>query len=265
MTENRAAPLVRLPPLAPPVDELWHVLLDLGESLQVPWTLVGGQMVILHALEHGVAPVRATQDGDVVADVRTDRGALRLIVEVLVAAGFDLAGITPDGIGHRYTRPLADTSVSEGSAAATPAPPLVVIDVLAPEGLGPRADLTTTPPGRTIAMPAGRQALTRTRWVRIAHEGRTGRLPCPDLLGALIAKAAACGLGGDVSRHLDDVALLCALVEDPFGMTTDLTPKDRKRLRMAAPLSEPEHRSWFLLPRELAARGQVTFEVLTGG
>lgn len=265
MTEDREAPLVRLPPLPPPVDELWHVLLDLGDSLEVPWTLVGGQMVILHALEHGVAPVRPTQDGDVVADVRTDRSALRLVVETLVATGFDLAGITPDGIGHRYTRPIAEADASERSAAPTPTPPLVVIDVLAPEGLGPRADLTTTPPGRTIAMPAGRQALTRTRWVGIEHEGRTGRLPCPDLLGALVAKGAACGLGGDISRHLDDVAVLCGLVDDPFGLAEELTPKDRKRLRMAARLGDHDHRSWLLLPRELAARGQVTYDVLAGG
>lgn len=36
-------PIVRLPPLAAPVDQLWHVLLNLSEQLTVPWTLVGGQ------------------------------------------------------------------------------------------------------------------------------------------------------------------------------------------------------------------------------
>ena len=40
-------PVVRLPPLAAPVDQLWHVLMDLSEQLTVPWTLVGGQMVLL--------------------------------------------------------------------------------------------------------------------------------------------------------------------------------------------------------------------------
>ena len=43
-------PIVRLPPLAAPVDQLWHVLMDLSEQLTVPWTLVGGQMVLLHAV-----------------------------------------------------------------------------------------------------------------------------------------------------------------------------------------------------------------------
>ena len=65
------APTIELPPLAAPVDELWHVLLDLGEQLTVGWALVGGQMVLLHALEHGRVPPQISQDGDVVADVRT--------------------------------------------------------------------------------------------------------------------------------------------------------------------------------------------------
>jgi hypothetical protein len=47
---------VELPPLVAPVDQLWHVLLDLGGELTVPWTLVGGQMVLLHTLERGQVP-----------------------------------------------------------------------------------------------------------------------------------------------------------------------------------------------------------------
>ena len=57
-------PTITLPPLAHPVDELWHVLLDLAETLRAPWTLVGGQMVLLHALEHGQVPPQISQDGD---------------------------------------------------------------------------------------------------------------------------------------------------------------------------------------------------------
>ena len=49
--------MIELPPLASPVDQLWHALLDLSDRLTVPWTLVGGQMVLLHALEHGQAPL----------------------------------------------------------------------------------------------------------------------------------------------------------------------------------------------------------------
>ena len=47
---------ITLPSMAAPIDQLWHVLLDLGERLALPWTIVGGQMVLLHVLEHGEVP-----------------------------------------------------------------------------------------------------------------------------------------------------------------------------------------------------------------
>ena len=62
--------------------------------LTVPWTLVGGQMVLLHALEHGQAPLEPSQDGDVVADLRADHGALIQAVRQLYALGFALDSIS---------------------------------------------------------------------------------------------------------------------------------------------------------------------------
>ena len=153
------APIVTLPPLAAPVDQVWHLLLDLTE-LPVKWTLIGGQMVLLHALEHDQVPPQISQDGDVIADVRADQSALLVVVAALEEHGFDLEVITTDGRAHRYTRP------------AQPSP--VIIDLLAPEGLGPKTNLTTTPPGRTIEVPAGQQALHRTELVEVRHEGRSG-------------------------------------------------------------------------------------------
>jgi len=79
--------MIELPVMASPVDQLWHVLLDLSESLTVPWTLVGGQMVLLHAIEHGQVPPEPSQDGDVVADLRADHGALAQVVRQLETLG----------------------------------------------------------------------------------------------------------------------------------------------------------------------------------
>lgn len=121
-------PLVELPVLPPPVDELWHTLLDLSDRLDVPWALIGGQMVLLHAVENGQVPPQVSQDGDVIADVRAVPGALTRVVTDLEAMGFALQGISADGLAHRYIR------------SAEPRP-----DVLAPEGLGERADLTGPP------------------------------------------------------------------------------------------------------------------------
>lgn len=70
-------PQVRLPPLGDPVDELWEVLLKLGRTRGLPWMLIGGQMMLLTALEHHREPVQVSQDGDAVADIRAEPQALR--------------------------------------------------------------------------------------------------------------------------------------------------------------------------------------------
>lgn len=74
--------LIELLPLGATVDELWRVLLDLG-SMPIKWTLIGGQMVLLHALEHGQVPLQISEDGDVVADIRADPSSLRTVVRAL--------------------------------------------------------------------------------------------------------------------------------------------------------------------------------------
>jgi len=238
---------ITLPPMAAPVDQLWHVLLDLGERLTLPWTIVGGQMVLLHAIEHGEAPPQISQDGDVVADIRAQPGALGVVVDELTSLAFELEGISADVIGHRYVR------------AAEPRP--VVVDVLAPEGLGGKVDLTTTPPGRTLEIPGGTQALNRTERVDVIHEGRRGSVPRPGLLAAIVAKAAATGLPNP-GRHYRDLALLCSLVADPFAMAAHLGRKDRQRLQLARALLDDKHPAWILVPERIRSQGQIAFSLL---
>jgi hypothetical protein len=242
--------MIELPVMASPVDQLWHVLLDLSESLTIPWTLVGGQMVLLHALEHGQVPPEPSQDGDVVADLRADHGALAQVVRQLETLGFALESISTDGLAHRYARNAHPRSV--------------LLDVLAPDGLGARADLTTSRPGRTIEVPGGTQALSRTERVAISHEGRHGDVPRPTLLAAIIIKAAATGLPSP-ARHYRDLALLCSLVPDPFALAEQLTAKDRQRLRQAGALADASHAAWPLVPTVIRSQGQITYAVLTGG
>lgn len=240
---------IELPPLPSPVDALWHVLLDLGETLDVPWTLVGGQMVLLHVLEHGQVPPQVSQDGDVVADIRAVPDALAHLVAALEEAGFALESMSTDGLAHRYVRPHE--------------PRPVVVDVLAPEGVGTRAVLVTTPPGRTVEVPGGTQALNRTERVTIVHEGRSGTLPRPTLLAAIVAKAAATALAPP-DRHYRDLALLCSLLDDPFTVADELTPKDRKRLRLAKALLDDTHAAWALVPDDVRGQGQIAYGILYG-
>lgn len=206
-------------------------------------------MVLLHALEHRQLPPQISQDGDVVADVRAAPNAIGAIVKALQRTGFAVAGMSPDGLAHRYER------------TAEPTP--IRIDILAPDGLGPRTDLTTTRPGRTIEMPGGTQALQRTEWVDVTHEGRTAAVPRPTLLAAIVAKGAACGLDGDPARHLRDLALLSALADDPFAMREQLTNKDLHRLRAAGTLASARHPAWQLVPPSVRDQGQIAFRVLT--
>lgn len=84
-------------------------------------------MVVLHAAEHSAPSLRVSRDIDVVVNARVVTGALRQFVAGLENSGFELAGTSPEGVAHRYVR--------EGTS----------IDVLAPEGLGRRANLTTNP------------------------------------------------------------------------------------------------------------------------
>jgi len=241
--------LIELPVLPAPINELWHVLLDLGERLTAPWSVIGGQMVLLHVVEHGQTPPQISQDGDVIADIRADPTAITAVVTQLEELEFVLEGVSAEGLAHRYKRD------------AEPRP--VVIDVLAPEGVGERASLLTSPPGRTVEVPAGTQALGRTEVVRIVHEGRQGRLPRPTLLAAIVGKAAATGLPNP-ERHYRDLALLLCLVEDPFVLVEQLTRKDRQRLGRAGCLLDDAHPAWALAPSEIRASGQISYRILTG-
>ena len=141
---------IRLPTLAGHDDELWDALIELSEVRPGEWTLIGGQMVFLHAIEQGAAPPRVSTDLDVLVNAANRRPAACRVRSGLEDLGFEQDGISPDGIAHRYRRNR------------------VTIDVLAPEGLGERTDLTTTPPGRTLQVPGGTQALDRTELVPVA-------------------------------------------------------------------------------------------------
>lgn len=139
---------VRLPTLAGHDDELWEALIELSEVRPGEWTLIGGQMVFLHAIEQGAIPPRVSTDLDVLVNARIAGRPLAAFASGLVDLGFEQDGISPDGIAHRYRRNR------------------VTIDVLAPEGLGERTDLTTTPPGRTLQVPGGTRRSIGPSWYR---------------------------------------------------------------------------------------------------
>jgi hypothetical protein len=242
MRERLAGRPLALPLLGEADAALWSALLDLAAADAEEWTLVGGQMVHLHGVRLGVQAPRVSTDLDTLVNARVV-GATRRFTKRLLNMRFQPDGVSPDNLAHRFRR---DT---------------VSIDVLAPEGLGPRTDLTTMPPGRTLQVPGGTQALNRTQLVPAALDGRVGYIPLPSLLGAIVAKACAVAVDDVPEAQRRDLAFLLTLVDDPFALQREMKPKDRQRLQRRVELRDPRHPAWRDLAR--AADGLAALEILT--
>jgi hypothetical protein len=243
---------ITLPWLGSPTDELWEVLLRLSsKTKRVPWMLIGGQMMLLHTLEHGREPLQVSQDGDAIADIRAQPEALRKLVQVLESEDFESDGMSGDGRAHRYKHKSLD--------------PPVLVDVLAPDNVGPRANLTTTPPGRTVEVPGGTQALHHVERVEVhLASGSSELVPRPDLLGAIVVKAGATTLTERKERHFNDLALLCSLVQDPFEMREQMDKSDKRWLRKAGELAKDDHPSWTLIDPAYRGDGLAALKILLG-
>jgi hypothetical protein len=120
-----------------------------------------------HADEHEAGtPTRpATADADAVVDARGATGATRAMATLLQAQGWELDTdhVDVDGHGYKFVRDGLE------------------FDLIAPEGMGARADLTTVPPLRAPQLAGTRQALDRTfarrRRPRRSHLGASPSQP----------------------------------------------------------------------------------------
>jgi hypothetical protein len=176
-------------------------------------------MVHLHCAERGASPERPTHDADTVVDVRADPNMLAAFTGALRDLGF-VPATSGEGHQHRWTR-------DAGNAVAQ-------IDVLLPDGIGERAASRRGAGGApTLQTPGGTQALHRSGSVLVAVEGRTGWVRRPNLVGALVMKAAAHTAAGDSAkgRHRSDFVTLAALLAARDLRDEHLTTKDRQRLR----------------------------------
>lgn len=229
-----------------PADEreagLWNALLDISDRRPTGWTLIGAQMVALHATEHGAQAPRASFDADIIANARVT-GSVREISMLLTELEFALATPNAFGVSHRFER------------GAT------VIDLLAPDGLGTRTSVETIPPARTVGVPGGTQALHRTELVHTVVGNRHGTIPRPSLLGAILVKARAIDVDDAPDAQTIDVAFLLSLVRNPRELRTHLSLVERGWLRGAGGLSDPRHNAWAQL--ENARRGQRALAILT--
>jgi hypothetical protein len=240
-----ARPIV-MPPLGPALTTLWHLLFELSVYMPVNWCLIGGQMVLLHGLEQGRTDARPTVDGDVLVDVRAASTALRQVADFFVERSFE-PDPGPDGNVHRFKRLFEKQ--------------FIVLDVLAPDNLGPRVDLTTRPPGRTLEAPGGTQALARVETIEVVAGGRVGEIPRPNLVGAILMKASALNLPGGAERHVTDLAFLLSLLTDPVGERLSLSAGEKMKLRRSG-LLDRDGSGWRSLPVAQANAGYAALRLL---
>lgn len=221
---------------------LWHTIAKLTERLPETWVLIGGLMVQLHAMEHGVVDVRLTRDIDMLGQARPP-GALPAIDAALRSDGFDLQDPDLDGYGYRYER--------DG----------VVVDVLAPDGLKPPPILAG---GVTaVGVPGGTQALGRSEAVIVRVGERSFQLRRPTLLGAILIKARSLMVHVDPASQREDLLRLLSLVDDPRGQAASLGDSERKWLRRAEARLNLEAPS--LLAPDLQRRAGLAYRLLVRG
>lgn len=210
-----AEPVV-LPVMNEAQTQSWHAVMELYERVDSNWALIGGQLVHLHCAERGVAPTRPTNDVDTVVNIRASQTVLVTFTGALKDLGFT-PEISGDGLQHRWVRDYAQ------------------IDVLIPEGVGERAaSLAGVGGAPTVRAPGTTQALNRTEPVAVMVQGRTGTVLRPNLIGALVGKAAArTEIASDraSTRHCTDFVVLASLVAARDFRETELTKKDLSRLR----------------------------------
>lgn len=211
---------------APGLLEGWLAALDLAEMHPKTWTLIGAQMVALHAAEQGRTPPRQSLDLDVLVNVRLLTDGTEQLARSLIALGFDLDGQDAFGVGHRFRRSQA------------------TIDILAPDGLSERTRTLTIPPARTISVPGGSQALARSEPVEIEVGNRRGIVPRPNLVGAILLKARAISVDDVPEAQRIDLAFFLTLVENPRTLRSELRGTERRWLRERLELLNPSHPAW---------------------
>lgn len=201
-------------------------------------------MVHLHCAERDHLPARPTDDADTVLDVRTDPHLHESFTASLMDLGFT-SQTSGEGLQHRWVK---------GDAQ---------IDVLLPDGVGERS---TSRPGSgggpTLETPGGTQALHRSEAVAVTVLGHQGHVLRPNLVGALVMKAAAHSLGTDGRRHRLDFLVLATILAARDFREDPASTGDRRRLR--AMLAAVREDSSVMLRDPHAAANLARLEVAAG-
>ena len=236
--------MITIPTLDARTTALWQALIELADEHAEGWTLIGAQMVFLHALEHGEGPLRSSVDLDLVVNVRLVPGGIKIMAQTLEQLGYEFDGANAAGIGHRF--------VNEP----------VRIDLLAPDGLGESTDISTLAGARTVMVPGGSQALHRTELVHVDMAGVLGNIPRPNLLGAILLKARAVDVDDVPDNQREELCFLLSLISDPINMASELRDSEKAWLRSREELLAPDHPAWHRI--SAAEDGRIALRILLG-
>lgn len=183
-------------------------------------------MVALHGWIRGRVPIRPSKDADILVNVRAVSHGVAAVSQALVRDGYQLIETSVGGQGHSFAR---------GE---------VRFDVLAPDGLGSRAQLVTIHNFRTVTVPGGTQALHRSAPVEVRTRSVTGTVPLPNLLGAILIKVRAIDVDDEPRAQRSDVAFLLSLVENPDELAKQCSATERGWLRTNPYFGDPHNACW---------------------
>lgn len=231
----------------PDAMELWRAVANVAAVLGKDrrWCLVGGLMVALFAIE-AQQTQRATTDIDVLADARARPSGTAWAARRLETLGATLHEPQEFEQTHGF-RFLFDGQV---------------VDVLAPDGLGP-SGANTIGGLQTLQIPGGTQALSRIEVVEIVVDGNAVTLRRPTLIAAILLKARSLRVHSRTDDQRHDLVTLLSLLDDPRAARTEITTKEIGWIRSISgrlSIDDPTFQESFEANRLRAAR--ASFRVL---
>src|SRR5947209_19766035 len=116
---------------------------------------------------------------------------------------------------------------------------------------------------RTVTVPGGTQALTRSAPIEIRSRSSLGTVPLPSLLGAILIKTRAIAVDDLPENQRSDVAFLFTLVEDPDELASQISANERRWLRRHPYFGDPHDACWtgIIGPED----GAIVYRRLTAG
>jgi hypothetical protein len=221
------------------------------------WTLVGGLMTQLHGIHRGIDALRPTNGVDIVLHVETTRGVAAETAGALQSLGYVLAPSIDqrNNTAHRFKR--GESTIDLVTSGRD------VVDVLVADHAAPR--VVEKLRGRTMVAIEGASRHSGEPSTLDSTSRPSTRPPSGSRLRSApsFSRLRPTRRTRDRERHLQDAALLLAVIEDPYAEHEQLTGSDRARLRTLSRHLPDSAREWRLLPAEWRANGQTALCILS--